>query len=1257
MKPSSHPRAVSPGLTFAPRLIRRIAFLACCALFGAGPTYAGDLAPGGALIAANTVRLDVAGDLANGGTIAGRELVSLSAENIKNLGGRIEAASTALFARQDIDNLGGSFSGADTLTVLAGRDLNIASTTRSSTGAGQAGNTRTNLDRLAGLYVTHPGATLVAAAGRDLELTAAVIANTGANTTAASTRPGVNPSPTKVRSDKVSAGETARTTVQAGRNLTLATLDEADTLAIGAGRHTRQEARQGEVGTTIHTNGDLTLAAGADLSMRAARVSSEQGAIGIRAGGDLLIEAGQATARAAEQHKYKSRGFLSSTRTSTRDTVADTRALASTVSAETVTLAADHDLTLRGSQVVATQDLIAAAGRDLTIEAATETHGATHEKRHTKSGVLSTALDVRNKTRAESIAQGSIVRAGGDLTLIAGAAQGEAAPGEGTLTLHGSALDAGGDLAIQSSGDLQLLAAYSQSRETEQRTKQTRRKLETLDFEIEQTRLLLPTLSAGHHLDVRVGGDLAAQTGGTDAAGNLQADRMSASGVIEGGQRQQIHLTHTDNKKDTITDGPTSKVLGNLAARGLRSGAQDSFAPAPVRQGEAALAALLQGRLITIRNQPGVQAALGAPTQNGSALTYQDDSGKISLTLAGQARVQAVYNQLRLTETFDVKHFADQGTAQVVTLVAAVALTTFSAGAGAALIGAATGTASAAAANAAFIAMTSTMSGQLAGGASFEEAFEAGLKAGVSSAISAGIASGIDQYVSGVSGSATPTTIQSGTQSIQSGTHAAASGLSNLDRLGTTAYWQQSALNATVQGTLTSLQGGRFKEGFAGSVVGSLSASGAGIIGESTAGMPLANIAAHAVLGCASAAAGGKDCAAGAIGGAGSATVARLIDGALADIALSETAKNTLIASGGVVGSMAIAGALGKDVIAAGNAAGNEVLNNYLKHREISTKLKELDECKSAASPGACSGEVERRYNAISRQNSSRLISCKTPDECRAALAEFDVDKVQMQSRREELERRLYANQLSPAERREYQLLNDNIDNALGGSVTIAGTEERLLQQLASVVGPLNFTPQESERMLRAALMTGGGVAGATALARGRPGAAGTEALVGAAKGGFPGYLSNSTAPEIRQALVSQTAEIRRALPLEFQSKGNLAIAEIDVPGLPQDVRAFSQFQNGELGFAPRPTGPTIFEPMEIGKGGVVNGKNAFLRDVDGEFKILENLARALGNNPSATGRINLFTELQSCTSCAGTVMQFRQRYPGIQLNVFTGKQ
>ena len=66
---------------------------------------AGDLAPSGAVIAANDISLNLTGDLTNSGTIAGRQLVSLTAENIRNLGGRISGQTAVLEARTDLTNL------------------------------------------------------------------------------------------------------------------------------------------------------------------------------------------------------------------------------------------------------------------------------------------------------------------------------------------------------------------------------------------------------------------------------------------------------------------------------------------------------------------------------------------------------------------------------------------------------------------------------------------------------------------------------------------------------------------------------------------------------------------------------------------------------------------------------------------------------------------------------------------------------------------------------------------------------------------------------------------------------------------------------------------------------------------------------------------------------------------------------------------------------------------------------------------------
>ncbi|QZP25153.1 deaminase domain-containing protein [Pseudomonas mosselii] len=47
------------------------------------------------------------------------------------------------------------------------------------------------------------------------------------------------------------------------------------------------------------------------------------------------------------------------------------------------------------------------------------------------------------------------------------------------------------------------------------------------------------------------------------------------------------------------------------------------------------------------------------------------------------------------------------------------------------------------------------------------------------------------------------------------------------------------------------------------------------------------------------------------------------------------------------------------------------------------------------------------------------------------------------------------------------------------------------------------------------------------------------------------------------------------------------------------------------------------------------------------------NLSPFFGSNYSAVGRINLASEKAVCPSCTGVVLQFRERYPNIQLNVF----
>lgn len=71
---------------------------------------------------------------------------------------------------------------------------------------------------------------------------------------------------------------------------------------------------------------------------------------------------------------------------------------------------------------------------------------------------------------------------------------------------------------------------------------------------------------------------------------------------------------------------------------------------------------------------------------------------------------------------------------------------------------------------------------------------------------------------------------------------------------------------------------------------------------------------------------------------------------------------------------------------------------------------------------------------------------------------------------------------------------------------------------------------------------------------------------------------------------------------------------------------------------------------------GEVDGEGAFPRNNDTERKILEDIAHQLGNNKQAKGQIDLYTELPACRSCSDIIIKFRQEYPNIKLNVYSGE-
>jgi filamentous hemagglutinin len=319
----------------------------------------GNLSASGALIAGNNVQLNISGDLTNSGTIAGRKVVDITAENIQNLGGRINGSDVSLQARTDLNNLGGQIEAANSLSVTAGRDLNIASTTSTQT---NAQGSVTNIDRVAGLYVTGDKGTLVASAGRDINLLAAQINN---------------------------SGEGGSTTLDAGNNLNLGTVTESSSHHIvWNGNNQRSDSSSSDVGTTIQTQGDIQLKANNDVNAKAASVESSKGAIQVTAGHDVNLTAGEASTSVDEAHQHKEHGLFSSKTITTRDTLNETTAQATTFSGDTITVKANQDINVKGSNVVATNDVNLEAKGNVSITSAQETSQEEHMHKEKSSGLF-----------------------------------------------------------------------------------------------------------------------------------------------------------------------------------------------------------------------------------------------------------------------------------------------------------------------------------------------------------------------------------------------------------------------------------------------------------------------------------------------------------------------------------------------------------------------------------------------------------------------------------------------------------------------------------------------------------------------------------------------------------------------------------------------------------------------------------------------------------------------------------------------------
>ncbi|MCU1158137.1 hemagglutinin repeat-containing protein [Stenotrophomonas maltophilia] len=394
----------------------------------------GDLDGNGALLAGANVDIKLGNGLVNTGNIAGRKLVTIDAGNIEHLGGSISGQYVGLSSDKDIRVVGAAVTATDALSVKAAGNVTVASTAETQQGGGTYQYETNRIDRVAGLYVTNPSGDgmLSVGAGGDISLQAAQIRNAGADgltQLAAGGTLDVGAIALEERRDatfdernhqRSSRTTHAATSVQgagdvvlaAGKdiNLAAAQIKAAGGLALQAGgdinsqalvdsesrdfanagkRSSLQISQSDETvrGSMLQAGDNLLLNAGRDVSLTAALVDSNDGAVSVAAGRDVNLLSANETHDYSLDSYDKKKKTLSSTTTTRSVDASDSYAIGTAIQGERINITAGRDLTAVGAVVDATGNVILGAGNNVLITAAEDHHSSESNESKKKSGV------------------------------------------------------------------------------------------------------------------------------------------------------------------------------------------------------------------------------------------------------------------------------------------------------------------------------------------------------------------------------------------------------------------------------------------------------------------------------------------------------------------------------------------------------------------------------------------------------------------------------------------------------------------------------------------------------------------------------------------------------------------------------------------------------------------------------------------------------------------------------------------------------
>ena len=426
----------------------------------------------GSVIAGNNVTLK-GGSITNGGSslLAKNSLTLDSQNSISNLSNGLMKAGgdLNLSAIGDINNISSTISGKTVaLESLDGSINNLTQVEQIDINAGgKYGNiglkdtllgnaasitAQDGLSLEAGKNITVTGANL--SSGGDMLLNAwgdiAVNANQ-INDAFSSSREKTSRSSVTYQGSNVSAG--GNLLVNAGHNLdvTASDLKAGGSAGLSAGNdlnlnaaQTSESSRKGKSEshstgldrTTISAGDNLVLKAGQDINAQAAALAAEK-SVGLQAGRDVNL--------AAEETKQGD-SYRSGKKTVINESVRQQGT--EIASGENTQILAGRDVTTEAAQVTAKGDIGVAAGRDVSLNTATESDYHYKEQTKTKKGFLSKKTTHTIEEDSATRESGSLL-SGDNVQVVAG----------NNLRVFGSAVAGDGDVQLKAGNNVDIVAA------------------------------------------------------------------------------------------------------------------------------------------------------------------------------------------------------------------------------------------------------------------------------------------------------------------------------------------------------------------------------------------------------------------------------------------------------------------------------------------------------------------------------------------------------------------------------------------------------------------------------------------------------------------------------------------------------------------------------------------------------------------------------------------------------------------------------